>query len=59
MSVALQALMVISMGSIAATNRPLLLTFALLGASAIILYPFLSSSSPLWFLSALCFCRHH
>ncbi|KAI9574065.1 hypothetical protein HD554DRAFT_2166928 [Boletus coccyginus] len=69
MSVALQALMVISMGSVAARShhitarKPLLLTFALLGGSAAI---FLSSSSPLWILSALpavCanvgFCRHH
>ncbi|KAN0078079.1 Autophagy-related protein 22-like protein [Tylopilus felleus] len=55
-SVALQALTVISMGSIAdrpTTRKPLLLTFALIGASAAMLFLFLSSSSPLWILSAV------
>ncbi|KAF8434287.1 autophagy-type protein 22 [Boletus edulis BED1] len=55
-SVALQALTVISMGSIAdrpTTRKPLLLSFALVGASAAILFLFLSSSSPLWILSAV------
>ncbi|KII84768.1 hypothetical protein PLICRDRAFT_117365 [Plicaturopsis crispa FD-325 SS-3] len=55
-SVALQALTVISMGGIA--DRPsyrkrLLLGFALLGASAAMLFLVLPSSSPIWFLSAL------
>ncbi|KAI9566609.1 autophagy-related protein 22-like protein [Boletus coccyginus] len=56
MSVALQALTVISMGSIAdrpTTRKPLLLMFGLLGASAAVLFLFLPSSSPLWILSAL------
>ncbi|KAF8552695.1 autophagy-type protein 22 [Imleria badia] len=55
-SVALQALTVISMGSIAdrpTTRKPLLLTFALTGASAAISFLFLSSSSSLWILSAV------
>ncbi|KAF9221204.1 MFS general substrate transporter [Gyrodon lividus] len=55
-SVALQALTVISMGSVAdrpAIRKPLLLTFASVGASAAMFFLFLSSSSPLWALSAV------
>ncbi|KAG9312458.1 autophagy-related protein 22-like protein [Chiua virens] len=55
-SVALQALTVISMSSIAdrpTTRKPLLLMFAVTGASAAILFLFLSSASPLWIFSAL------
>ncbi|KAH0835567.1 autophagy-related protein 22-like protein [Lanmaoa asiatica] len=55
-SVALQALTVISMGSIAdrpTSRKPLLLAFALMGASAAILFLFLSSSSLFWILSAI------
>lgn len=55
-SVALQALTVISMGSIAdrpTCRKPLLLTFAFIGAFSAILFLFLPSSSPLWFLCAL------
>ncbi|KAG0694613.1 autophagy-related protein 22-like protein [Suillus ampliporus] len=55
-SVALQALTVISMGSIADRplyRKPLLLTFAAVGAFAAILFLPLSSSSSLWMLSAL------
>ncbi|KIJ62467.1 hypothetical protein HYDPIDRAFT_64175, partial [Hydnomerulius pinastri MD-312] len=55
-SVALQALTVISMGSVAdrrETRKPLLLTFAFMGASAAMLFLLLSSSSPLWILSAV------
>ncbi|KAK0187277.1 autophagy-related protein 22-like protein [Armillaria mellea] len=55
-SVALQALTVISVGGIAdnsAHRKRLLLAFALQGAFAAILFLILPSSSPLWFLSAL------
>ncbi|KIL00172.1 hypothetical protein PAXRUDRAFT_130454 [Paxillus rubicundulus Ve08.2h10] len=55
-SVALQALTVISMGSVAdrpTCRKPLLLAFAFMGASAAVLFLLLSSSSPLWILSAL------
>ncbi|KAG8215701.1 autophagy-related protein 22-like protein [Butyriboletus roseoflavus] len=55
-NVALQALTVISMGSIAdrpTSRKPLLLAFAFIGASAAVLFLFLSSSSPLWFLCAV------
>lgn len=38
---------------LAKTRKPLLLAFALIGASAAVLFLFLSSSSPLWILSAL------
>ncbi|KAG7445559.1 uncharacterized protein BT62DRAFT_932674 [Guyanagaster necrorhizus] len=54
-SVALQALTVISVGGIAdnsAHRKRLLLTFALQGAFAAVLFLILPSSSPLWFLSA-------
>ncbi|KAG2071202.1 autophagy-type protein 22 [Suillus decipiens] len=55
-SVALQALTVISMGSIAdrlSYRKPLLLTFAAIGASSASLFLPLSSTSPLWMVSAL------
>ncbi|KAF9244471.1 autophagy-related protein 22-like protein [Melanogaster broomeanus] len=55
-SVALQALTVISMGSIAdrpTMRKPLLLAFALMGASAAMLFLLLPSSSSLWLLSAV------
>ncbi|KAG2002517.1 autophagy-type protein 22 [Coprinopsis cinerea AmutBmut pab1-1] len=55
-SVALQALTVISMGGIAdhpPHRLPLLLLFALLGSISSILFLFLPSSSPLWPLSSL------
>ncbi|KAG1734927.1 autophagy-related protein 22-like protein [Suillus paluster] len=55
-SVALQALTVISMGSIADRplyRKPLLLSFAAMGAFAAILFLLLPSSSPLWMVSAL------
>ncbi|KAK0452986.1 autophagy-related protein 22-like protein [Desarmillaria tabescens] len=55
-SVALQALTVISVGGIAdnlAHRKRLLLAFALQGAFAAILFLILASSSPLWFFSAL------
>ncbi|KAK0440600.1 autophagy-related protein 22-like protein [Armillaria borealis] len=55
-SVALQALTVISVGGIAdnsAHRKRLLLAFALQGAFAAVLFLILPSSSPLWFLSAL------
>ncbi|KAI6043649.1 autophagy-related protein 22-like protein [Pisolithus marmoratus] len=55
-SVALQALTVISMGSIAdrpTCRKPLLLTFAFIGASSAMLFLLLPSSSPLWFLCAV------
>ncbi|KAK0486577.1 autophagy-related protein 22-like protein [Armillaria novae-zelandiae] len=58
-SVALQALTVISVGGIAdnsAHRKRLLLAFALQGAFATILFLILPSSSPLWFLSALIRC---
>ncbi|KAJ7074582.1 autophagy-related protein 22-like protein [Mycena amicta] len=58
-SVALQALTVISMGGIAdhpPHRKILLLTFALLGASAAMLFLLLPSSSPVWFLSSLLAC---
>ncbi|KAH7886587.1 autophagy-related protein 22-like protein [Phlebopus sp. FC_14] len=54
-SVAMQALTVISIGSIAdrpAMRKPLLLTFGLIGAFSAILFLLLPSSSPLWILSA-------
>jgi len=56
LSVALQALTVISMGSIADDplhRKRLLLTFAFLGAAAAALFLLLPSSSPVWLLSAL------
>ncbi|KAG1743881.1 autophagy-related protein 22-like protein [Suillus lakei] len=56
MSVALQALTVISMGNIADRplyRKPLLLTFAAIGAFSASLFLLLSSSSPLWMVSAL------
>ncbi|KAG2144452.1 autophagy-related protein 22-like protein [Suillus bovinus] len=56
MSVALQALTVISMGSIAdrsSYRKPLLLTFAAIGAFSASLFLPLSSTSPLWMVSAL------
>ncbi|KAG2355817.1 autophagy-related protein 22-like protein [Suillus spraguei] len=55
-SVALQALTVISMGSIAdrpSYRKPLLLTFAAIGAFSASLFLPLSSTSPLWMVSAL------
>ncbi|KAJ6558158.1 autophagy-related protein 22-like protein [Mycena capillaripes] len=55
-SVALQALTVISMGGIAdhpPHRKILLLTFALLGAISATTFLLLPSSSPVWFLSAL------
>ncbi|KAJ7640420.1 MFS general substrate transporter [Mycena polygramma] len=56
LSVALQALTVISMGGIAdhpPHRKKLLLTFALLGALSATTFLILPSSSPVWFLSAL------
>ncbi|KIN99245.1 hypothetical protein M404DRAFT_819536 [Pisolithus tinctorius Marx 270] len=56
MSVAFQALTVISMGSIAdrpTCRKPLLLTFAFIGACSAMLFLPLSSKSPLWFLCAV------
>ncbi|KAJ7911604.1 autophagy-related protein 22-like protein [Mycena leptocephala] len=58
-SVALQALTVISMGGIAdhpPHRKILLLTFALLGALAATTFLILPSSSPVWFLAALLAC---
>ncbi|KIJ19599.1 hypothetical protein PAXINDRAFT_166706 [Paxillus involutus ATCC 200175] len=55
-SVALQALTVISMSNVAdrpTSRKPLLLAFAFMGASAAVLFLLLSSTSPLWILSAL------
>ncbi|KAJ6632521.1 autophagy-related protein 22-like protein [Mycena sp. CBHHK59/15] len=55
-SVALQALTVISMGGIAdhpPHRKILLLSFALLGALSATIFLILPSSSPVWFLSAL------
>ncbi|KIM61007.1 hypothetical protein SCLCIDRAFT_93871, partial [Scleroderma citrinum Foug A] len=55
-SVALQALMVVSMGSIAdrpTCRKPLLLTFAAIGSFSAMLFLLLSSSSPLWMLVAV------
>ncbi|KAL4062430.1 autophagy-related protein 22-like protein [Scleroderma yunnanense] len=56
MSVALQALTVISMSSIAdrpTCRKPLLLTFAAIGSFSAMLFLPLSSSSPLWILAAV------
>ncbi|KAJ7119640.1 autophagy-related protein 22-like protein [Mycena epipterygia] len=55
-SVALQALTVISMGGIAdhpPHRKILLITFGLLGACSATIFLILPSSSPVWFLSAL------
>jgi len=55
-SVALQALTVISMGGIAdypPHRKRLLLSFAVLGAAAATLFLALPSSSPVWYISAL------
>ncbi|KAH7925805.1 MFS general substrate transporter, partial [Leucogyrophana mollusca] len=55
-SVALQALTVISMGSIAdrpSYRKPLLLTFALVGSCSAMLFLALPSSSSVWALSAI------